>query len=150
MSPTWRNVAYFHPDRANLATWFLVCRHTFVSRFSDIDVPRTDEIRLSLLLIPTSNVDLHNRSPQQKGQKIIRRLHRRTRFVCLFVRSFVPLVGCCVVSLPLVVASRPVPSQCRTTSLRYVSSLVVPLVIVESSHRHVVTSRLTLSLYRAP
>ena len=33
--------------------WFLVCRHTFVSRFSDIDVSRTDEIRMSFLLIPT-------------------------------------------------------------------------------------------------
>jgi hypothetical protein len=31
MSATWRNVAYFCPDRANLATCFLVCRHTFVS-----------------------------------------------------------------------------------------------------------------------
>ena len=69
MSATWRNVAYFCPDRANLATWFLVCRHTFVLQFSDIDVPQTDEIQLSVLLIPTSNVDLHNRSPQQKAQK---------------------------------------------------------------------------------
>ena len=63
MSAAWRNVTYFCPDRANLATWFLVCRHTFVSQFSDIDVPRTDKIQLSMLLIPTSNVDLHNHTP---------------------------------------------------------------------------------------
>jgi hypothetical protein len=31
MSATWRNVAYFRPDKSNLATSFLVCRHTFVS-----------------------------------------------------------------------------------------------------------------------
>jgi hypothetical protein len=44
MSATWQNVAYFRPDRANLATCFLVCRLTFVSRFPDIDVPRKDNI----------------------------------------------------------------------------------------------------------
>jgi hypothetical protein len=58
---------------------------------------------------------------------------RRTRFVCLVVRLFVPLVGCCVVSLPLVVASRPVSLPCH----------VVPLHLVScrpSCHRRVVTS----------
>jgi hypothetical protein len=43
MSATRRNVAYFRPDRPILATWFLVCRHTFVSRFPDIDGPKTDD-----------------------------------------------------------------------------------------------------------
>ena len=58
---------------------------------------------------------------------------RCTCLVCLFVRSFVPLVGCCIVSLPLVVALHPVPSCRHATSLRYISSLVVHLIIVESS-----------------
>jgi hypothetical protein len=44
MSATWRNVAYFRPDRANLATWFLVCQLTFVSLFPDMYGPRTDNI----------------------------------------------------------------------------------------------------------
>ena len=44
MSPTRRNVANFCPDRPILATWFLVCRLTFVSLFPDIDGPRTDQI----------------------------------------------------------------------------------------------------------
>ncbi len=44
MSATLRNVADFRPDRANLATWFLVCRLTFVSLFSDMSGPRTDNI----------------------------------------------------------------------------------------------------------
>ena len=44
MSATWQNVAKFCPDRPILATWFLVCRLTFVSRFPDIDGPKTDNI----------------------------------------------------------------------------------------------------------
>ncbi len=44
MSATWRNVAYFRPDRAKLATCFLVCRLTFVSQFPDMFGPRTDNI----------------------------------------------------------------------------------------------------------
>ena len=44
MSATRRNVANFRADRGNLATWIPVCRHTFVSRFPDIDGPRTDDI----------------------------------------------------------------------------------------------------------
>ena len=46
MSPTRQNVANFCPDRPILATWFLVCRLTFVSLFPDIDGPRTDQICL--------------------------------------------------------------------------------------------------------
>ena len=42
MSATRRNVAKFCPDRPILATWFLVCRLTFVSGFPDIDGPKTD------------------------------------------------------------------------------------------------------------
>ncbi len=88
----------------------------------------------------------HNKMPK----KIIRRLHplasclhllprrcRRTHFVCLFLRSFVPLVGCCVVSLPLVVASRLVAaSRCCATS-RLSSS-------VSSSSSRRVSSRLVV------
>jgi hypothetical protein len=33
MSATWRNVAYFCPDRTNLATCFLVCWHTLCRDF---------------------------------------------------------------------------------------------------------------------
>ena len=53
MSATRRNVANFRADRGNLATWIPVCRHTFVSRFPDIDGPRTDDIRMCVVLIPT-------------------------------------------------------------------------------------------------
>ena len=88
----------------------------------------------------------HNKMPK----KIIRRLHplasclhllprrcRRTHFVCLFLHSFVPLVGCCVVSLPLVVASRLVAaSRCCATS-RLSSS-------VSSSSSRRVSSRLVV------
>jgi hypothetical protein len=147
MLATWRNVTYFRPDRANLATtWFLVCRHTFVSRFSDIDVPRTDKIRLSVLLIPTSNVDLHNRSPQQKAPKnhplppspcvassplAASSPHiAPALFVCSSVHLFLWLV---VASSLCPLSLRPVPSRRRATSLRYVSSLVVRLVVIKPS-----------------
>jgi hypothetical protein len=152
MSATWRNVANFCPNRANLVTWFLVCRHTFVSRFSDIDVPRTDEIRLSLVLIPTSNVDLHNRSPQQKAQKKTLPPSPRAASSPLAALSphIVPALFVCssiclsiwlvvgVISLPL--SSRPVLSCCRVISLRCVLSL----------RPRVVASRLASSLYRVP
>ena len=142
MSATRRNVAYFRANRGNLAIWIPVCRHTFVSRFPDIDGPRTDDIRMSVVLIPTLNGNLHNRSPQQQTaqknhppppspsvastSRVV--ASRRTCFVCLVIRLFVPLVGCCVVSMPLVVASRPVS----------LPSLVVRLVVVNSSRRRVV------------
>ncbi len=108
-----------------------------------------------MLLIPTSNVDLHNRSPQQKAQKSSaasipsRRVFtsccvvasRRTRFVCLFVHSFVPLVGCCAVSLPLVVASRPVSSPHHVVALRLVSRCPSRRrCVFASSRRRVVAS----------
>ena len=63
-----------------------------------------------------------------------------TRFVSSFVRSFVWLVGCCIVSLPLVVAC-PVSSRCHATSLHCISSLFIPLVS-SLSRRRVVASRL--------
>ena len=149
MSATRRNVANFRADRGNLATWIPVCRHTFVSRFPDIDGPRTDDIRMCVVLIPTLNGNLHNRSPQEQTAQKNHPLppspcvastscvvaSRRTRFVCLVVRLFVPLVGCCVVSLPLVVASRPVSSPCHIVPLRLVSRLP------SSSSRRVVASR---------
>ena len=153
MSATRRNVAYFRADRGNLATWIPVCRHTFVSRFPDIDGPRTDDIRMCVVLIPTLNGNLHNRSPQQQTaqknhppppsprvastSRVV--ASRRTRFVCLVVRLFVPLVGCCVVSLPLVVASRPVSSPCHVVPLRLVSRLP------SSSSRRVASRRSVLS-----
>ena len=134
MSATRRNVAYFRADRGNLAIWIPVCRHTFVSCFPDIYVPRTDDIWSSVVLIPTLSGNLHNRSPQQQQPKKSSAASipslastsrvvssRRTRFVCLVVRLFVPLVGCCVVSLPLVVASRPVSSPRHVVLLRLVS-----------------------------
>ena len=123
MSGTSNNVANFCPDRPISATCFL-CVATLLCRyFPNIDVPRTDNNPVSLLLIPTSNVDLHNRPPPTKHTKIIRCFiplrhvfftscrvvtSRCTHFVCLFVRLFVRLVGCCVVSLPLAIASCPI------------------------------------------
>jgi hypothetical protein len=172
MSATWRNVAYFHPDRGNLATWFLVCQHTFVSRFSNIDVQGTDDIWSSVLLIPTLMVIYITAPPNKKPQKIIRRLHPLTLrlhllprrpltlhplclFVCLSVCLFLWLV---VASSLYPLSSRPIPSHRRAMSLRYISSLVVRLVVVKSScprvvassRRRVVASRLASSLYRAP
>jgi hypothetical protein len=156
MSATRRNVAYFRANRGNLATWIPVCRHTFVSRFPDIDGPRTDNIWSSVLLIPMSNGDLHNCSPQQiKPKKSSaasipsRRVFtscrvvasRRTRFVCLFVRLFVPLVGCCVVSLPLVIESHPVSLPRHVIALRLVSRR--PSRRCVSSSRVVVSRSLT-------
>ena len=69
---------------------------------------------------------------------------RSARFVCLFVRSFVSLVGCCDVSLPLVVA-HPIPLHRHTMSLHCILSLVVPLISLSLSLR-VVASRLASSL----
>ncbi len=90
---------------------------------------------MSLPLIPTSNVDLHNRPPPNKTQKN----HPPPPSPCVMSSS--PLAaslphvapalfvcGCCVVSLPLVVTSRPVALPCHATSLRCVASLIVPLV----------------------
>ncbi len=108
MSGTSNNVANFYPVRPILATWFLVCRHTFVSWFPDIDVTQKDDNRVSFLLIPTSNVDLHNRPPPTKHKKLsaafIPSCHvfftsccivasHRTGFVCLVVCLFVCLFG---------------------------------------------------------
>jgi hypothetical protein len=64
----------------------------------------------------------------------------RTRVVCLFIRLFVPLVGCCIVSLPLAVALSPghaVP----------LSSLIVrrPHRVVASSRRHVLSHLVVVS-----
>jgi hypothetical protein len=124
---------------------------TFVSRFSNIDVPRTDEIRLSLLLIPTSSVDLNNRSPQQKAQSVASSPLATSSphaAPALFVCSSVHLFLWLVVTLSLCpLSSRPVPSCRRAKLLRYVSSLVVHLVVVESL---LIVSRLPASLYCAP
>ena len=69
---------------------------------------------------------------------------RCTRFVCLLVHLFVPLVGCCIVSLPLAVASRPVSSPRNVVPL---SSLVVPRTHrVVASLRHCVLSHLVVVL----
>ena len=60
-------------------------------------------------------------------------------FVLSSIRLFVWLVGCCVVSLPLVVS---IPSHCVT---RCILSLVVPLILLSLSLR-VIASCLALSL----
>jgi hypothetical protein len=107
MSATRRNVAYFRADRGNLATWIPVCRHTFVSYFPDIDGPRTDNIRMSVVLIPTFSGNLHNGSPQQQtAQKnhppppsprlrlhLLPRCRLMSHPLCLFVRPFVGSFG---------------------------------------------------------
>ncbi len=136
-----------------------------VSQFPNIDGPRTDDIWMSVVLIPTLNGNLHNRSPQQQTaqknhppppsprvtstSRVV--ASRRTRFVCLVVRLFVPLVGCCVVSLPLVVASRPVSLPCHIVPLHLVSCRPSRhRRVVASSRRRVVASRLVSSMFRAP
>ncbi len=98
-----------------------------------------------MLLIPTSNVDLHNRSPQQKAQKNhppppSPRVASSALFVCSSVRLFLWLV---VVSSLCPLLSRPVPSCRRAMLLHYVLSLVVRLVVVESLRR-CVSSRLVV------
>jgi hypothetical protein len=109
---------------------------------------------MSLVLIPTLNGNLHNRSPQQqtvqKNQNgCLHPLASRpppassphvapALFVWLSVCLFLWLV---VASSLCPLLSRPIPSRRRATSFHYVSSLVVRLVVVESS-RHRVSSPL--------
>jgi hypothetical protein len=72
---------------------------------------------------------------------------RRTRFVCLLVSLFVHLVGCCVVSLPLVVVS--ILSHHHATSFaasRLSSSLSSRCRQVAASSRHCVSSCLVVVL----
>ena len=147
MSATRQNVAYFRADRGNLATWIPVCRHTFVSCFPDIDVPRTDDIWSSVVLIPTLSGNLHNRSPQQQtAQKFIRRLHPLARVhlprrlltshpLCLFGRPFVCSFGWLL---------RRLSAPCRRIPSRLVcaTSRLSLSVSSSSSHRVVVSSRL--------
>jgi hypothetical protein len=155
MSATRRNVAYFRADRGNLATWIPVCWHTFVSCFPNIDGPRTDDMWSSVVLIPTLNGNLHNRSPhQQTAQKnhppppfprvastsrVV--ASRGTRFVCLpFVCSFGWLLHnlsapCCHIPSRLVAVPR------HSATSRLSSSVSSSL-----SSRRVVASRLTSSM----
>jgi hypothetical protein len=145
-----RKFRQFSLRHANFSD-ILLCRSIVCRDFSDTDVPRTDDIRLSMLLIPTSNVDLHNRPPPTKHKIIFRRLHLpsrhvftscpvvaslRTHLVCLFVRSFARLL----IGLLLRRLSAPcrcVPSHLVAPPRRCaVLSLVVPLVS-SSSCRHV-------------
>jgi hypothetical protein len=147
MSTTWQNVAYFRADRGNLATWFLVCWHTFVLQFSDIYVPQTDDIRMSVVLIPTLMVIYITAPPNKKPYKIICLLHplasrpppESSPHVApdLFVWSSVCLFLWLVVASSLCpLSSRPIPSRRRATSL-------------SSSNHRVVASRLASLLYRA-
>ncbi len=125
---------------------------------------------MSLLLIPTSNVDLHNRPPQQNTKNqpplpspcvtsssplAVSLPHvAPTLFVCSSICLFVCLVvasSLCPLSLLLV------PLCCHAMSLCCVASLVIPLVsltsrrrVVVSSRCCVVASRLTLSFYHPP
>ena len=146
MSATRQNVANFCPDRSILATWFTVCWHTFVSLFPNIDIPRTDDNCVCLLLVPTSNLDTKKSSAASipsrhvffTSCRVVASHHMR--FVCLFVRSFVRLVGCCIVSLPFVIASRPVMLPCHVLALRHVSCHPSHLIVVQSLRRCVVAS----------
>jgi hypothetical protein len=102
---------------------------------------------VSLLLIPTSNVDLHNPPPPTKHKKIIRRLHplascllhlllrcRLTShplclFVCPFVCSFDWLL-CCLSAPCRHFPSRHVATPCQCAASRLSLSLL--------SHRHLI------------
>ena len=112
---------------------------------------------MSLLLIPTSNVDLHNRPPPTKHKKIIRCLHplascllhllpRRhlTSYpLCLFVCPFVCVFGWllhCLSAPCRCFPSRPVASPRHVVVLRCVSRRPSCLVVVKFSRRPVVTS----------
>ena len=175
MSATRRNVAYFRADRGNLATWIPVCRHTFVSCFPDIYVPRTDDIWSSVVLITTLSGNLHNRSPQQQtAQKIIRRLHPLARVhlprrlltshpLCLFGRPFVCSFGwllrrlsapCCRVPSRHVAVPHCSATSCLLSSVSSSSSRRVVASsrhrVVTSSRHCVIVSRLASSMYRAP
>ena len=158
MLVTWRNVANFRPDRANLAPCFLVCRHTFVSRFSDIDVPRTDDNWSSVVLIPTLNGNLHNRSPQQQtAQKnhppppsprsrlhLLPRRRLTSHPLCLFVRPFVCSFGWLLRHL-----SAPcchIPSRLITVPRRSATSRLSSSISSSSSSRRVIASRLASSM----
>jgi hypothetical protein len=97
--------------------------------------------------------------PNKKPKKIISRLHplasrlhllpRRhltSHPLCLFVCSSVRLFLWLVVASSLCpLSSCPVPSRRRATSLRYVLSLVVPLVVIESSRRRISSCRVVVS-----
>ncbi len=58
-------------------------------------------------------------------------------FVRSSIRLFVCLVGCWVVSLPLVI-KRPIPARCHTTSLLCLISRPC-LIVVKSLHRRVLS-----------
>jgi hypothetical protein len=140
MSATWQNVAYFHPDRGNLATWFLVCRHTFVSRFSDIDVPRTDDIWSSVLLIPTLMVIYITAPPNKKPKKIIRCLHPRTLRLHLLPRRPLTSHPLCLFVCPFVCSFGWLLRRLSTPCHR------VPSRLIAAPCRCCATSRLLLSV----
>ncbi len=112
---------------------------------------------MSLLLIPTSNVDLHNRPPQQNTKKSfatsIPSRHvfftsccvtasRCTRFVCLFVRPFICWFGWLLRRL-----SAPCchfPSRRVATPHRCAASRL-PLSLSFHFHQVITSSRLVLS-----
>ena len=62
---------------------------------------------------------------------------RSTRFVCSFIHSFVCLVGCCIVSLPLVVVSCPTALPRHVVVLRLVSHRPARFVVIESLCRRI-------------
>ena len=98
-------------------------------------------------LIPTSNVDLHNRPPPNKTQKNHLPPPSPRVMSSSPLAAFSPHVapalfvcGCCVVSLPLVVISHLVTSPRHVAALRCVSHCPSRLIVVESSRRRVVAS----------
>ena len=133
-----------------------LCVGTLLCPGFPIEVPRTDNNRVSLLLIPTSNVDLHNCPPPTKHKKIILRLHPLTSLLlhllpcrcltshplCLFVCPFVCSFGWLL--HPLSAPCRRFPSRHvamprRCAALHLSSSL-------SSRHRQVIASLHLVSL----
>ena len=148
MSPIFAPTGQFQ-QHDFLCVGTLLCRDFPTSTY----VPRTDDNHVSLLLFPTSNVDLHNHHlPTKYKKSSVASIPSRhvfftschlvtshcTRFVCLFVRLFVRLVDCCIISLPLVVASCPVALPHHVIALRRVSRCPSCLVNVQSLRHCVV------------
>ena len=135
-----------------------MCWHTFESQFSDIDVPRTDDIWSNVLLIPTLMVIYITTPPNKKPKKIIcrlhplaSRLHLLPHPLCLFVCPFICSFGWLLhrLSAPChCVPSRLVAAPRRCAASRLLLS-VSSLLSCQSLSRRVVASRLVSSLYRA-
>jgi hypothetical protein len=121
MSATRRNVANFCPNRPILAAWFLLCRHTFVTHFSNTDGPKTANKKRAL-----SNSHVMARQPKKRGPKE----HNKQHLENASSRCRLP---CPAASVAVPPPPPPLPSCCcRVCSChhhlcRHAASIAVPL-----------------------